>query len=475
MGTRMLYIQGSDGKMQGSRPLPAAPPASGALAEARQPAGTAESDRIDYELISDVLSQAADEAAAPPGPSWLVVAEDGTKSVHVYRLAEDLACGDAPALVEARKHAISLDYDQRVNVLASAAGSLMNARGFSLDSALAPASQVAWDAWHREQAERLAEEQPDLAAAYAARVGGPPASALEFDAMRSAPDRARHAVKALEREVRYLAGYHDIDVADATAAFQAARRDYQRMTREEQSEAVAPEWFTRATKDWYMRVGRGRKPPLDRATAYALHDVLTNPDRTAPYRRTGMGVVVFDTETTGVDHDSKILQVTCVHYDSSGREVQRISTHIHPGEEADGSVYVGGEQAVAAHGITPQMLHGKPSFAEVAPQIRAMMEGRTIAGHNVMFDYPKIQRALANAGEPLLSSGRIIDTLRLAQYATPPGGRGGPRIRYTLSDSCERAGLPFDPELAHDAEYDVDRTAALLFALRRSPLGASPS
>ena len=467
---KVNYIQGAKGKMKGSYPDPALPPvmADGLITGASPLAS--EPDTVNYDALRAVM----DEIATPEdGPAWRITDDSVDSDVNMGILAESLYYRLDPAMTENRLNGIEFDDSQRMHLMYSAIGTSRNRLDRAKTDKFAPADQSGWDEWNQEQAARLADTNPELSAAYAAQVGQTPPSALEFDVMKSAATRTRWARTSLFREVRYLAGFHDIDVADAQAAFDAARRDFLVIAKDDRP--AAPAWFTESVKDSYFAENRYRKPPLDPATTWALYDTLTNPARIGIYPKTGRNIIVFDTETTGTKHESEIVQITAVEYDRAGNRIRSLSTYVNPGADENGVIFTGDDGAIGVHGITAETVKDAPSFRDIAGDLHEMMEGRTIIGHNVLFDYPKVQRALDLSGHPVLTSGPMVDTMRLARYVAPAEGRRPREWGYKLKTCTERAGIAFDPEQAHDAAYDVDRTAVLFFTLAASTFGGPAS
>lgn len=474
---KINYIKNpKNGQMEGSYPSPAFPPPPPnipvrTLSNMDDP--LPEFMNVDYAVMRTII---AERNTTPP---WQIIKpETGEVELHKGKLIDELMHSNNPAIIEMNSHVVNLDSLQTRNIMFSALGSEVYAMEKANEPLFERIPQSNWDEWNREQAARVRKEKgedSDLAERYDALIGTPPPTNVEFALMKRAPIQGMLAVKSLEREVRYIAGHHDLSVEDAEAAFKKARQAYLNLPEEDRPET--PEWFVKAIKSSAFGKGwaRMKKPPLDAATAYALYTCVTNPEATAGYPKTGKGYVVFDTETAGVNHTDNILQVTAIQYDSNGVEVRKISTYINPGEDENGVINTGNDQAVAIHGITADTVKDAPAFKEVAGDLYDMMEGRTIVGHNIMFDYPKVQRALDLAGHPVLTSGAMVDTLRFARYVSPtPPGETAKTHSHRLQACCERAGIPFSEEAAHDAAYDVDRTNALFRFLRTASFGNLP-
>lgn len=105
---------------------------------------------------------------------------------------------------------------------------------------------------------------------------------------------------------------------------------------------------------------------------------------------------IFDLETTGVNKDKDhIIQFAAAKADPETLAVtDTYMTYVRP----DGAFEIG-LGAYFKHGITPDFLKDKPTFAEVAPKILAFMDGCDIVGYNhKQFDIPMLKIELKRCG-----------------------------------------------------------------------------
>jgi DNA polymerase III subunit epsilon len=158
-----------------------------------------------------------------------------------------------------------------------------------------------------------------------------------------------------------------------------------------------------------------------------------------------MREIVFDTETTGFDHDKddRIVEVGCVelvNYLPTGREFQ---IYINPGRTM-------GEGAVRVTGITNDMLKGKPSFShpDVVDRLMEFFGDSTIVAHNAEFDRGFLNAELARLGRPALPKERFIDTVILAKEHRP----GSPA---NLDAVCKRFNISLEGRELHGALKDA--------------------
>ena len=120
-------------------------------------------------------------------------------------------------------------------------------------------------------------------------------------------------------------------------------------------------------------------------------------------RRKLKDFVVIDIETTGLQRDAKIIQLSSVKY-KKDELVDTFNRYINPGIPVPADVS-------AITGITDQLLQDAPTFDEVVSDFVDFVGDLPWIGHNINgFDIPK----LINNGLPLTEVS-TIDTLRLAR------------------------------------------------------------
>ena len=168
------------------------------------------------------------------------------------------------------------------------------------------------------------------------------------------------------------------------------------------------------------------------------------------------GFAVVDLETTGFSpHQERIVEVAVVVLDADGTELDAFCTLVDP-ERDPGPTHI--------HGITPAMVVGAPTFAQVHPYVAALLSGRVVVGHNVdRFDLAFLLAECRRLGEDVAPPDVVtLDTLRVAQaFLDLPG-------KARLVDCCDRYRLTWDDH--HSALGDARVTAAL-FGAMRSELG----
>lgn len=150
----------------------------------------------------------------------------------------------------------------------------------------------------------------------------------------------------------------------------------------------------------------------------------------------------------------RIIEVGCVEL-VNRRPTGRVLHHyLQPDREIDPG-------AMAVHGITPQMLAGKPGFGEIAVELLAFLEGAELIIHNADFDMGFLSRELVKCGyaESHLQACCIVtDTLKLARQLWP--GQ-----RNSLDALCRRYGVDNSGREYHGALRDARLLADVYLAM----------
>lgn len=157
-------------------------------------------------------------------------------------------------------------------------------------------------------------------------------------------------------------------------------------------------------------------------------------------------LVFFDIESTGLNViKDKILQIALVKYPKEGGEALELSMMINPGIPI-------APEAMAVHGITPEMLKNKPSFNQVAQEIYDFIGDADLAGYNSdRFDVPMLLEEFARVGiEFDITNRKSLDVQKIFYKMEP----------RTLS-AAYRFYCKKEMENAHDALADVRATAAV--------------
>lgn len=167
-----------------------------------------------------------------------------------------------------------------------------------------------------------------------------------------------------------------------------------------------------------------------------------------PRRLADVPVAVVDLEMTGlsVEHD-RIVEIGLVRM-VGGVVTDELDVLVNPGIPMT-------SEARRVTGIEDAHLAQAPTFAEVLPQLRPLLDGAILVGHRVELDHAFLNAAFAALGEPLIAP-PVFDTLVMARNALALRS-------HNLHSLCEALGVTRD--VAHRALPDARATAGVFQAL----------
>jgi DNA polymerase-3 subunit epsilon len=162
-----------------------------------------------------------------------------------------------------------------------------------------------------------------------------------------------------------------------------------------------------------------------------------------------MHFAAIDVETANSDLGS-LCQVGVAHF-TDGVLTEEWSTLLDPEDYFDG-------MNVSIHGITPEIVEGKPTFPQIADRLRSAMERTTCVSHT-HFDRVAIARAFARYGLAPISAS-WLDSARVARRFWKDLAWHG----YGLANCCAKIGYTFQH---HDALEDAKAAGMVLLAVLR--------
>jgi len=123
-------------------------------------------------------------------------------------------------------------------------------------------------------------------------------------------------------------------------------------------------------------------------------------------------IIALDTETTGLSPvRDKIVEVAAVKY-VGDVEVEVFHTLINPLRDIPWQVQ-------RVHGISNVMVADSPTFCEIAEELAEFLQGGSLLGHNVMFDYGFISHECAGAKVEFSNDFPMLDTYQIAKMRLP--------------------------------------------------------
>mgnify|MGYP000946426169 CR=1 FL=1 len=160
-------------------------------------------------------------------------------------------------------------------------------------------------------------------------------------------------------------------------------------------------------------------------------------------------VIVLDTETTGRHETARVVELAAARVDvHSGRVLDSRGMLLDPCEPIP-------RDATRVHGITDDMVRGRPTFSQVWPKVIAFAGDLPVIAHNSAFDRKRLEHEINRAGLPR-PGWRWWCSLSCARRASP----GQPS--YALQSLA--TALDLRSGTSHRAMGDVHTTAALLHA-----------
>lgn len=160
----------------------------------------------------------------------------------------------------------------------------------------------------------------------------------------------------------------------------------------------------------------------------------------------------LDTETTGFcEPDHRIVEVYIDLIDlGSKKKIWSFNQRINPKRNMPA-------EAQRVHGISMSDLMNQPDWEDVGPKVHAiLMKAELGIAHNAQFDRDFLNMEFKRIGLPALPQ-PFFCTMENGVWATPNGKKP------SLLELCFACDVPYDPALAHAADYDVDRMNECLF------------
>lgn len=165
---------------------------------------------------------------------------------------------------------------------------------------------------------------------------------------------------------------------------------------------------------------------------------------------------VIDTETTGRQPTSHLVEFACEVISSDGVVCSRYETLVRPPGPLGASII---------HRIDESMLIDAPSFRSVASSVLEMLVGRVVVAHNLAFDWSVLRSAFRDLDVRLPTVPRGICTARASRRVV------GPPV--DLRRLCHRLSITTSD--LHTAAGDVRATSRVFLWLIDSAPSALPA
>ncbi|MBN9063202.1 MAG: DNA polymerase III subunit epsilon [Rhizobiales bacterium 65-9] len=154
--------------------------------------------------------------------------------------------------------------------------------------------------------------------------------------------------------------------------------------------------------------------------------------------------IVLDTETTGLDwaKGDRIIEIGGVELSDLFPTGVVFHEYIDPQREVH-------PDAVRVHGVTNEMLKGKPLFEAVAQKFIDFIGDATLVIHNASFDIGFLNAEFQRLKLAPIGMERVIDTLQIAR-------RKHPGSANNLDALCARYGIDNSRRAKHGALLDAE-------------------
>ncbi len=177
-----------------------------------------------------------------------------------------------------------------------------------------------------------------------------------------------------------------------------------------------------------------------------------------------MREIIFDTETTGFDHqgDDRMVEIGCIEMIDRVMTGETFHCYFNPSRKMPAP-------AEAVHGLSERFLSDKPIFAQKADELLAFLGESPLVAHNAPFDFGFLNSELSRCGRTAIAMERMVDTIAIAKVRHPGA-------KMSLDALCTRYGIDRSHRIKHGALLDAELLAHLYIELtggRQIGLGLS--
>ena len=163
--------------------------------------------------------------------------------------------------------------------------------------------------------------------------------------------------------------------------------------------------------------------------------------------------IVLDTESTGIDHRKghRLIEIGCIEIEDLLPTGRTFHHYIDPEREIEAD-------AIRVHGISNEMVRGKPKFAHIVDDMLTFIGDRKIIAHNAAFDRGFINMELEKHGRGVTPDDQWIDTLEIARHKFPG-------MANSLDALCRRFNISLAERDLHGALIDARLLASVYLEL----------
>ncbi|WLQ14417.1 3'-5' exonuclease [Hahella aquimaris] len=162
-----------------------------------------------------------------------------------------------------------------------------------------------------------------------------------------------------------------------------------------------------------------------------------------------LDVVVLDTETTGLDDQAEVIEVSVM--DMRGNVLfDQLVRPLNP-VPADAS---------EIHGVTNEKLADKPNFPDVYHSLKRVISGKTVVAYNANFDNRLLMQTCSAYGLPMIEADWRCAMMAYARYWGEVDAKRGGYRRQSLAKAAAQMGITVNG--AHRAVADCFTTVEVI-------------
>lgn len=166
-----------------------------------------------------------------------------------------------------------------------------------------------------------------------------------------------------------------------------------------------------------------------------------------------MREIIFDTETTGFDHqgDDRMVEIGCVEMVDRVMTGETYHCYFKPERSMP-------EAAQRVHGLSDTFLSDKPLFKQKAAPLLEFLGDSPLVAHNASFDFGFLNMELERANLVPIDLSRMVDTVAMARTKHPGA-------KLSLDALCTRYGIDRSHRVKHGALLDAELLAHVYIEL----------
>lgn len=329
----------------------------------------------------------------------------------------------------------------------------------------APVSAAVWDKYLDNTEENLKSEgvyDEEAQGIIAKLRNSEVPDTISLNTYSSIGGYVKQAKEEQDGQIRTAADYADTDEATARRYFEAYRKQYQDIAKNdpENTPDAPAHWVSGRFKDSGMVKQRDSSiAPADNASMYAIYRLRADENALPQEAKLNRNIASIDLETATAKGDNamstdngRIIEVGIVEYNPQGKEIGRYSQLVRPETEF---LEKNGTGAQEVHNIAPSDLDGQPTWDEVKGDVMDKLRGRIMLAQNIGFENSWMTKKSEEFKNTPLAN---IDTLETARkhFEMPA---------YKLSNICAEVGVPYTN--GHRATHDAEVTGEAHFKARR--------